>query len=146
VEDDTLGAPGPEDSFEEAQEGHAYGSRGEMPGGDRWASTHCCRSFPWSNGGRRLRGKPCVLSLKTQHSLSCSDRSLPAVGRSTVIVGTDLLCVGGCVSLCQQEPDGTPEGQQPCATLTQQGGAARQRQQEQGRARQQLAPRPEGWL
>lgn len=39
VEDDTLGAPGPEDSFEEAQGGHAYGSRGGVAGGDRWAST-----------------------------------------------------------------------------------------------------------
>lgn len=37
VEDDTLGAPGQEDSFEDAQEGHAYGSgsRREAAGDDR---------------------------------------------------------------------------------------------------------------
>jgi hypothetical protein len=38
VEDDTLGAPGQEDSFEEAQEGQAYGSsnrRKEAAGDDR---------------------------------------------------------------------------------------------------------------
>lgn len=43
VEDDTLGAPGPEDSFEEAQEGHAYGSRGGVAGGNRWATTQHTR-------------------------------------------------------------------------------------------------------